>query len=206
MILSLIVFLLTIIVLSLPYSLEIAYHRHQQDDDLKLLFWIGPIPFQIRLSVIRWFGDRFQTQAQVGNSLGDVDVSAQFSVTDLLKLLDSPMLKYFQLIFGRLYSFVREIAKLEMRVKFSTGESGLTALSAGLIWGVIGTTLGLMNTTCVFSQRPIVQITPSYGPPLLKLQLRCIFRIRLGHIIFEGIKNKYRLLIRRIFGQRRVHI
>ncbi len=206
MILGLFLVGISMIILLMPYALELEYHRHNQDDDLRFVIWVGSLPVQIRISVIQWVGNRLKTHAEVGAKKGgtDVDVDTQTSVSDVMELLRSPIPRYLKPIIGKLLCFLKEVDKFDCSIQFSTGESSLTAIAVGCLWIMISSLMGLINQSCMLLNRPQIQIIPSYGVPMVKLRLHCIFRVRLGHIIFETMKELYRKIVKR-YGQRRVH-
>lgn len=102
----------------------------------------------------------------------------------------------------RLRRFLREInkinhyllknsycKKLEWTTVFGLSDAACTAVLTGVIWNL--KTLFYYNfrrNTQVKFSYPEFQVKPIFGRPYLSLRFKCIFVIRLGHIIVTAIK------------------
>jgi hypothetical protein len=67
------------------------------------------------------------------------------------------------------------------------GEAALTALLAGALVTIIHGILDFITNTNEIIHRRVV-VTPVYNHSLFKLDVDCIFHIKIGHIIIAGLK------------------
>lgn len=188
MLLGLLFFL--IVLLLLPYTLEIVYQRCNGKDELKIIFWLWKIPLQLRMTYINWLGNFWVSLIEIGSDKNTLDLKYGVNISDLIERITKPIPKYLKLILMRATFLFQDIKILNIRLKYSTGNAALTGMVAGLLWATITNLIGFINTVCTFREKPLTQITPVYGIPMFDLDLHCIFKIHLGHIISKLIQRK----------------
>lgn len=66
-------------------------------------------------------------------------------------------------------------------------DPALTGVLYGLAWDLKGMIMGVLQSGYGFSCQSRIQLTPSFLHSGLDTLIDCIFKIRLGHIIFAGI-------------------
>lgn len=77
-------------------------------------------------------------------------------------------------------------------------DAALTGMATGILWGIKGTILGLLQRSYKFDRtKHHVMVLPSYNLPGWETMLDCIFTVRMGHIILGGIKGFMHTITRR---------
>jgi len=185
--------LVLVILLIIPFSLEIRYHRSQSDDDFKVIFWIWKIPLHIHVSYIKRLGSKWITQINVGSSGVNKKFNSVFSLAFLNKMKHTPVPRILRILLRVSTFILKEIEQLEIKLTFSTGEASFTGFVAGLAWNLMAAGLVVVNQRIVLLNRPLIQIIPHFGPRMFEVSLNCIFKIQLGHIILENIKRQLNL-------------
>src|SRR5690606_32357830 len=77
----------------------------------------------------------------------------------------------------------RRIERFEWKTHLGTGDAATTSLSAGALWSLKGTLLGLLARRHSFVDPPDFAVIPRYGGAILLVELSCIFRFTVGEII-----------------------
>lgn len=76
------------------------------------------------------------------------------------------------------------VCALDLDLALGTGDPAETAITAGLAHAVVGTALAVLPAYVrTAGLRSRVRVRPDYGPAALRLELACILRIPLGHLI-----------------------
>lgn len=177
-----------ILVILLPYSLELIYRRCEDDDQLKIIIWIWKLPLKIRISYINWLGNLWVSMTEIGTDRKNLDVEYKISLDQIIQLIIQPIPKYIRILITKASFLFRDIKKLRIHVKYSTGDAALTAIVVGISWSVLANVLGRLDSVCIFRKNPAVQVIPKYGAPMFELRIHCIFQIHLGHIITKKIQ------------------
>lgn len=69
------------------------------------------------------------------------------------------------------------------RTVVGSDDAAITAFSTGVIWAVKELVLVGIHQRISFAAKPIVQVRPAFGAAKFETELKCIFRVRLGHVI-----------------------
>lgn len=69
------------------------------------------------------------------------------------------------------------------RTAFGSEDAAVTALSTGILWAIKGVVLTRIRRQIPFTTRPVIQVAPAFGVSKFETELKCIFRVRLGHVI-----------------------
>ena len=90
---------------------------------------------------------------------------------------------------------------INWRIEVGYKDAFQTAIATGAFWTMFGFALSHLyrQVTVEVSCTPSVAVVPQFKKEGFLCDIRCIFHLRIGHIIFVGIKI-LRLLIRRIRG------
>lgn len=96
-------------------------------------------------------------------------------------------------IAGKIYPIVcrivRTIETFEWRTEIGTGDAASTGALAGGLWAVKGGIVGALAKNHVFLRAPRLSVIPDYNRPRFSLEMRCIFRFRLGDIIVAALQS-----------------
>jgi len=97
-------------------------------------------------------------------------------------------------IVQRVYHIVRPalrtIERLEWRTEVGAGDAAATGLLAGAFWALKGTVVGFLLRDHRFLEPPKLWVAPFYRDVRLALEIRCIFRLRLGDIIRAAMRQR----------------
>lgn len=179
--------------LLLPFYLELEYLLHQTNGSWKIAFWIWKLPIAVRVSHLERLGTRWLTEANIQVPKASRDVFTVTSLEKLKRLLSTPLPRAIKFGSKLALFLLREIEKLEVKLRYSTGEAALTGISAGAAWGLISIALSIIGSRVRFLHQPQIQIKPVFGPIQFECWFHCIFKIRLGHIIVKYIKQQLKL-------------
>ncbi|MCX7709591.1 MAG: DUF2953 domain-containing protein [Clostridia bacterium] len=79
------------------------------------------------------------------------------------------------------------IKDLKIEVEIGTGDACYTGITVGLVWSAVGTAVTIISN--VFDTKKIYcNVTPNFSKKSLKLDLDCIFSMRIVNIIVVGLK------------------
>ncbi|HLS91271.1 MAG TPA: DUF2953 domain-containing protein [Limnochordia bacterium] len=97
-------------------------------------------------------------------------------------------------IVQRVYHIVRPalrtIERLEWRTEVGAGDAAATGLLAGAFWALKGAVVGFLLRDHRFLEPPKLWVAPFYRDVRLALEIRCIFRLRLGDIIRAAMRQR----------------
>lgn len=112
------------------------------------------------------------------------------------------LLRYLNQLKKRFYRGIHCQA-IDWRVEIGYKDASVTALAAGAFWTMFGFALSrLYRQVVVEVSRPALVVIPQYKKEGFFCDIRCIFHLRIGHIIFVGL-YVLKTLKRGIRGQTR---
>lgn len=80
------------------------------------------------------------------------------------------------------------VPTLEVRVELGTGDAVSTGCLVGAAWGVLGIVLGGLEALVRLQTPPRLMVHPEFRAPTLRLEGRCIGRLRLGYAILGAMQ------------------
>lgn len=80
-----------------------------------------------------------------------------------------------------------------------TGDAMDTGLISGLLWGIKGSTLGIVSNYAQLHTNPIISVSPEFNKQIYTSRFECILRFRVGYLIITGI----RLIVKLFQGGRK---
>lgn len=181
---------LALTVLLLPFALELRYNRFQADSETVIVLWIWKLPLKLRIAYLEKIGRYLYAKVALQAPGSAAEIEPAIPLKRILQLLKAPMPRLLKALAKSALFFLEEIEKLEVRLRYSTGEAAATAIAAGAAWWITSVVLPTLNARFVFLHQPQVHVTPVFGPQVFELYLRCIFRIRLGYIMVKRIKQR----------------
>jgi|GEM_PF-629906 len=187
------IFLAFTVALFIPFALELRYSRLQAASETIIVLWIWKLPLKLRVSYLEKLGSYLYAKAAVGVPGAAAEVHPTISLRRAWRLLRTPLPRLMKILGKILLFFLEEIEKLEVRLRYSTGEAAVTGIAAGAAWWILTSVLAFLNARFVFLQKPQIQVAPVFGPEVFELYLHCIFRIRLGQIMIKRIKQQLNL-------------
>ena len=69
------------------------------------------------------------------------------------------------------------------RTKVGNEDAAVTAVAVGMLWATKSLMLSSIRRRVIFKTHPCVEISPVYGVSKFETELKCIFRVRIGHVI-----------------------
>lgn len=84
---------------------------------------------------------------------------------------------------------------LNWKVMIGSNDAAFTAIEAGSFWGVFGYSLAkLYKQVTMDTKQPQLSVIPNFNEPGFSCDIHCVFKLRMGHIMFIGL-DLVRLLI-----------
>lgn len=81
------------------------------------------------------------------------------------------------------------LRRFRWRTELGTGDAALTGILTGAVWGLKGTLLSFAYRLLHRGgARPEVAVAPSFNKTCFNMALDCVFEIRIGHLLFTGVK------------------
>lgn len=102
--------------------------------------------------------------------------------------LGSPVL---HLIFAPIMFFARSLCKVDFgwQTRLGTGDAVSTALGTGLLWTVKSGCGALLAKRFVVLHTPQVNVTPDFDNITFATDIRCIFHLSIGQIIWRAVRD-----------------
>lgn len=103
-------------------------------------------------------------------------------------------------------SITRHVEEFRWRTRVGVGDAAVTAIITGSLWTIKTTTLALLQglSPCLPSNVHL-EVLPDFEQRRVKVDLSCIFRLNIGHIMIAGLRNLARAGIKKgvnLIGQR----
>lgn len=87
----------------------------------------------------------------------------------------------------------RHCCRFEWNTRIGTTDAAYTAVASGLLWGIKGGFLALVQPYVHFRQVPEIAVVPDFNRTGVDTSLYCIFRVYVGHIMIVGVRNLARV-------------
>lgn len=176
--------LLGALALALTVPVGVGFHfGHRGETQLWLLFRIGSIKARVALlrshattNVTRDVPPNQNDRKRVEQAVPFIDRAAR-------------MIRLAEKAYRITRPAFRTIERLEWRTELGTGDAAATSLLAGALWAFKSTVVGVLYRHHTFLEAPRLMVAPDYDRERLALEIRCIFRLRLGDIILAAIEH-----------------
>ncbi len=174
---------------------------------LGLYLWKYQVPFnkiysvkrikQIELKSTKGLGSEDKTKKEINKDLYTF-VAEIMDIKSVLKKYGLGGTLFYLFLPKKYQRWVSVAEKLEKRGAFIRlvwrsviGSEGpaITGTAIGLLWAAKGITMGYLQSTYNFKNSPRIFVIPSFTGTTWESLFDCIFEIKLGHIIFAGIKE-----------------
>lgn len=182
--------------------IDIHFCRRKDDDFLKvtvyalekLLFYSIKIPAIniIQYNDLPWITSEIKTSHD--RTKTHVEREQRF-VKKLIKIFFCNPRRYLRFIrtaknFFRTYRYYTNrltkkmhCVKLDIKTIYGFEDAALTGVLMGVLGSIIGIMLNSLHNRLVLDTKPEIKLIPVYGRNHLEIEIRCIFRIRLGNVI-----------------------
>lgn len=192
-------FLVLMLVSILPFSIRINYSRRGENDDfiVEIKFWPG-IKYRFVVTSLntkkKSVRSVLELQTETEDSSGEIISKEKEKVP-----FPSPAELYRQFIFWRdVYHVLKpsldniknktELRRFVWKTGLGLGDPCYTGMALGLAWSIKGLLAGYIyqlfpNRTV----RPQIQVVPDFDKKGFAVLLDCIFKTRIGYIIFTGL-------------------
>ncbi len=158
--------LFLLLVLKFSVYFELAFSGLEVKPSLSL--GVGPFRAAVPPAFLRKMGEllRRRPMRNMSDALGRTNTA--------LRILDG---------------LLQEIDLLQLEIWFGLEDPYWTALGCGGFWAVLGSLLSILGSKPRFKVEPKVAVHPSFSQAMLRVSLHCIFRFRVGQIIFSEMKR-----------------
>jgi hypothetical protein len=179
--------LVDIAIFFIKISFEVAYLRRDSDDNIsiKISVFRGLVSYKKEISVVeirRYFGKTYIT-------IEDKDIPLVTVIKKLPEFIEKSKEMFYQY-----KPFINMILKkincqeFYWETRFGLGDAALTGIGTGVIWGIKGLAFNfLMRKIRSMEKKPRVLVVPQFESLCFGLDFRCIFDLRIGHIIIAGL-------------------
>jgi len=191
------IFALHIVLFVIRIKAAVEYTRDEQDEWVVFSFYSGKgaIRYEFEVPLVRKEKGRTRFKLVRGQSRrmrGGSKASDKTGPDDIIKKIISAW-QYLK-DHGSLLEDIRKYlnrhdiqADIEVKLKQGTGDAARTGLVCGALWSAAGIlTAHLSRHLKIRSER--IKIIPCFNEKVLEVEARCIFHVRLVHIIVVLIK------------------
>lgn len=185
----------------------VRYRRHEQDDHFFLRVYAlrGLFSYDVKVPVaeVDWQDEMVWFESELKETQGNKRIQTVFERHVVKKVVDFICYhpRRFRHILQSMEKTVRQarvvIRELQAKVRcdqficqihFGLEDAALTGIIAGVLWSVRGLALAALRSRMSFGTCPVCLITPVFGQDILRVELECILRIRLGNLI-NALRN-----------------
>ncbi|OLN30229.1 DUF2953 domain-containing protein [Desulfosporosinus metallidurans] len=206
--------ILSLLSLTVKAEVDFRYRRIEEEDHLDINFrafhGLWHIKYQIPTLQLEWEkGPQIEMEEVVKARGGTRHATKKARVRYIrrgwlsrLWLKIPVLIRYFNRVKSRFYRGIH-CKDINWRIEIGYKDASNTALAAGAFWTMFGFALSrLYQQVKVEVSCPALIVVPQYKKEGFLCDIRCIFHLRIGHIIFVGL-NVLRTFKRGIRGQSR---
>jgi len=191
--------ILLLLSLGLKAEVDFRYRRIEEEDHIDIHFsafrGLWHTQYQIPTLQLEWEkGPQMQIE-QVAKGKGG---KRQATVKARFRYLRRGWLYHLWLNVPRLLRYIKRVKKqfyrgihcksINWRIEIGYQDASQTAIAAGAFWTMFGFALArLYQQVTVEAPCPALVVIPQFKKEGFLCDLRCIFQLRIGHIIFIGI-------------------
>ncbi|ADG82481.1 DUF2953 domain-containing protein [Thermincola potens] len=184
---------------------HIEYHRNQQDDRflVNIALVRGLLNFKTEFTSLElkkkfWRMNlelQSEVEAEMGKASAGLDQKTEAPITyqnvrlgyNILRALMELVGKYKE-VFLRIVRLIR-VLELNWKTQIGMGDAAATGVITGVVWGIKGVVVQTIYRYAGSVQATAdIKVWPDFSKKSIKTDLRCIFDIRIGHIIIAGFK------------------
>lgn len=205
----LISFFVLLIIFSLPLKIEFMYIRENENDELEINLFLIIKGLGLRIN-IPYFQNYLlpffiEIRAEINNFLlklwpGNIELEEEITLNDITFNKFKRLLKIIfdhqqiSIIFSGLNLKCNQFC---WQTDFGLGDPAYTAITNGLIYSIKGIILTVLCQKVCKLKNPVIKVNPDFYQKKFKTELKGIFSLYLGNIIFTGLN----LLIYRLKGE-----
>lgn len=105
------------------------------------------------------------------------------------QIVEKGVSQNFEEIWRSLDRYFQELLVIKLDIELGLGDPYWTALAFGSLWAIVGSLITILSSTKRLKSAPELKIEPNYAESNLQVRFYCIFRFRLGQIIFNELKR-----------------
>lgn len=188
---------------------DLTYRRTEGDDIVVIRIYAlqGLISYTIKIPVVKaeWQDELVWLESEIKESKGIKAKKSFLEKHILRRILDviwhkprlakriakriSCQVEQYNIFLDRIHSHVY-CDRFYCKICLGTDDAAATCLLIGCLRALNGALLVWLRPFIHFSTAPVVQFVPVFGDPALAVDLKCIFRIRLGNVInaMQGLR------------------
>ncbi|SEM38324.1 Protein of unknown function [Mesobacillus persicus] len=199
LLLLLVILLFIILVIFTKVKIHIDFFHGNQNDNLTVTLkaWGGIIKYKKEIPMIKIDEDSPSIVIKEKTKTGPDEKTQQqgekqFEKEDLANTLNDTK-QLIDHVVG-LHTHIRKllskviVRKFEWHTGVGIGDAAATGVICGGVWAAKGSLVGLISNLMKLRVKPVLTVTPFFQQFTTKIQLKCIFQIRVGHAIWTGMK------------------
>lgn len=103
-------------------------------------------------------------------------------------------------VMGMLYMGLKgDCHKLIFHTHYGFSDAAITGVANGVIWAIKGIFLDIISAICTMKTQPEISVTPHFEATGVDIQFESIFRVRIGNLMYTGLKIIWQGYKRRAF-------
>lgn len=177
-------------------KVDVNYFHNQDDDELKVKIstLFGLAKYTINVPVLKIDEDsasiivKEEEHSAVSNKERTKKLTPEIIIKDLRKVKD--FLRHVVGFHKIVKNFFKHIAIQSFSWKswVGAGDAALTGAVVGAVWGIKGSTVGIISNYMKLKKNPIIEVHPNFQRLASHTELSCMFSFRLGHAIVAAIQ------------------
>ncbi|WP_161568323.1 DUF2953 domain-containing protein [Anaerobacillus alkaliphilus] len=183
----------------LPFAkitVNLTYFHDQDNDELKVKIstFFGLASYRINIPILKIDENstsiivKEEQHSALGDSEKTAKITPEIILRDLRKAKD--FLRHvigFHTIVRRFFKRI-SITTFTWKSIFGLGDAALTGTLIGAVWGIKGSTLGIISNYMRLKVEPLIEVHPHFQKLTSHTELACIFSFRLGYAIIAGLQ------------------
>lgn len=190
---------ITSFLILLPFqkiTVNLSYFHDRDNDELnvKISTFFGLASYKISVPVLKVDEDsasiivKEEQHSAVNDNEKTKKITPEIILKDLRKVKD--FLRHVVGFHKIVKRFLRGISihDFSWRSRFGVGDAAATGTLVGAVWGVKGSTLGIITHYMKLKTDPILEVHPNFQQLTSHTEVSCMFSFRLGYAIVAALQ------------------
>ncbi|MGD8189734.1 DUF2953 domain-containing protein [Brevibacillus ginsengisoli] len=174
-----------------------SYQRIREQDHcvIEVTAWFGLIRYKYEVPVIKLLSGKIKLQREVETSAKNAEPPSDdlFITDETIKYWTDhyeEIIDQVHNFFPTLRDFLKHLQCKEIawHTKVGIGDAAATGTLTGIVWSVKSMILASLTRYVTLRTFPRLSVQPEWNGIGVRTEVRCIFTVRVGHIIVAGIR------------------
>ncbi|OIJ10929.1 hypothetical protein BKP35_12635 [Anaerobacillus arseniciselenatis] len=190
---------ITSFLILLPFAklkVNLTYFHDQDNDELnvKISTFFGLASYKVSVPVLKVDENSAsiiveeEQHSAVSDNEKTKKITPEIIIRDIRKIKD--FLRHVIGFHKIVKRFLRKISihHFSWKSRFGVGEAAATGTLVGSVWGIKGSTLGVVSHYMKLKAEPIIEVQPTFQQLTSHTEVSCMFSFRLGHAIVAALQ------------------